>query len=483
MLAPIAEPGTADYTGCTGICMTPEDAFASLNRIAGLAPLKMPVSSGSDPIIPTPFRAATAASAALGFAASAAHEIWRLRGGEAQAIHVDLPLAAASLASFAVQRLDGKPVPRPGAANPTIGFYRGADGRWIHLHGGFPHLAARTLDLLNAKHDSESIADAVAKWNAFALEDALAHLGLCGAVARNEKEWSDSPQGKTLANTPPIMLTRIGDAPVLRLDEGEDPLDGIRVLDLTRVLAGPTCGRTLASHGADVLAIRAGRLDTIEAFELDTGHGKRLAYLDLVEPADAETLRRLARGAHVFVDSYRPGALAKLGFTAAALAHAAPGIVHVGISAYGAHGPWGERRGWEQLAQSATGIAAEQGAFASKGAPALIPAAACDYVTGYLAAAGAVAALLRRMREGGSWQVEVSLSATAQWLQSLGRVDAASAPAADWLAHTGLDGHMKSCETKRGRLDYLESAVRMSITPPRWLRPPPEPGPARWLYE
>lgn len=466
--------------------MTPEDAFASLNRIAGVAPLKMPVFAGADPIIPTPFHAATAASAALGFAASAAHEIWRLRGGEAQTIEADLRLAAASLASFAIQRLDGKPVPRPGASNPTIGFYRGADGRWIHLHGGFPHLASRTLDLLNAYNDSKSIAEAVAKWNVFALEEALAHLGQCGAVVRDEKEWRESPQGKVLANTAPITLTRIGDAPPLRLEEGEEPLDGIRVLDLTRVLAGPTCGRTLASHGADVLCVRAERLDRIETFELDTGHGKRLAYLDLAKPADAEALRRLVRGAHVFVDSYRPGALAKLGFTAAALAHAAPGIVHVSVSAYGAHGPWGARRGWEQLAQSATGIAVEQGAFASsrggeKG-PALIPAAACDYVTGYLATAGAAAALLRRMREGGSWQVEVSLSATAQWLQSLGRVDAAAVPE-NWLANAGLDGHMKSCETRRGRLDFLEPAVRMSITQPRWLRPPPEPGPAVWLYE
>ncbi len=462
--------------------MTPEDAFASLNRAAGLAPLKMPAFSGTDPVIPTPFLTAAAAASALGFAASAAHEIWRLRGGEAQRIEIDLPLAAASLASFALQRLDGKAVPRPGASNPTIGLYRAADGRWIHLHGGFPHLAARTLDLLNAKDDPGSIADAVSKWSAFALEDALAHLGLCGAVARTEREWRASPQGRALADTPPIALTRIGDAPRLQIGAGEDPLDGIRVLDLTRVLAGPTAGRTLASHGADVLAIRAERLDRIDTFELDTGHGKRLAFLDLAKPADAETLRKLVRGAHVFVDSYRPGALAKLGFTAAALAHAAPGIVHVAVSAYGAHGPWGQRRGWEQLAQSATGIAAEQGAFASPGKPALIPAAACDYVTGYLAAAGAAAALLRRMREGGSWQVEVSLSATAQWLQSLGRTDAASAPA-DWLSHTGLDGHMKSCETKRGRLDFLEPAVRMSVTPPRWLRPPPEPGPAAWLYE
>ena len=469
--------------------MAPEDFFASLNRIAGLAPLKVPSFAGADPVLPTPFRVGTAAAAALGLAASAAHELWRLRGGEAQEISLDVKLAAASLVSFALQRLDGKPVPRPGEHNPTIGFYRAGCGRWIHLHGGFPHLAARTLDLLNAKDNAESIADAVAKWNALALEDALAHLGQCGAVVRTDDEWKASAQGMALAKTPPIALTRIGDAPPLRLEEGETPLDGIRVLDLTRVLAGPTAGRTLASHGADVLSVRAERLDTIEAFDLDTGHGKRLAHLDLAKPADAESLRSLIRGAHVFVDSYRPGALAKLGFTPAALAHASPGIVHVGISAYGAHGPWGARRGWEQLAQAASGIAVEQGAYAASRAgnrrdtnPSLIPAAACDYITGYLAAAGAAAALLRRIREGGSWQVEVSLAATANWLQSLGKIDALGVPDG-WLAGAGLDGAMKSCETKRGRLDFLGPVVRMSKTQPAWLRPPPEPGPPVWLYE
>jgi len=467
--------------------MTPEDAFASLNRSVGLAPLKMPAFSGSDPVMPTPFRAATAAAVALGLAASAAHDVWRLRGGEAQTLSVDLKLAAASLVSFGIQRLDGKPVPRPGETNPTIAFYQGGDGRWIHLQGGFPHLQARTLELLNAKPDAQSIREAVAKWSAFALEDALAHLGQCGAVARTAEEWRSSPQGMALEKTPPVSLTRIGDARPLRLEKGEEPLDGIRVLDLTRVLAGPTCGRTLAAHGADVLNVRAPRLDSIEAFMLDTGHGKRLADLDLVKPADAETLRKLVRGAHVFVDSYRPGALGKLGFTPAALAHAAPGIIHVGVSAYGAHGPWGERRGWEQLAQAVTGIAMEQGAFVAarsraKPMPALIPAAACDYVTGYLAAAGAASALLRRIREGGSWKVEVSLAATAQWLQSLGRVDAAAVPDG-WLAAAGLDGHMKSCETRLGRLDYLGPVVAMSQTAPRWLRPPPDPGPAVWLYE
>jgi crotonobetainyl-CoA:carnitine CoA-transferase CaiB-like acyl-CoA transferase len=457
--------------------MSPRLAFEYLNRLTGLAPLSAPVFEGADPILSTPFRVAEGAAASLGLSAAIAAEIWRLRGGEKQSIALDLGAAAASLLSFMFVRRDGQAMPRPALDAPTVGLYRAGDGRWIHLHGGFPRQWQRTLDLLNARGERESVANAVARWNAFALEDALAYMNLCGAVVRTREEWADSPQGRVLAGTPAIVMKKIGEAPPLRLAESRMPLDGVRVLDLTRVLAGPACGRTLASYGAEVLNIRAEKLDTIELFDLDTGQGKRSAFLDLVKPADAERLRQLVRGAHVFVDSYRPGALAKLGFTPAALAHVARGITYVSVSCYGHEEPWAARRGWEQLAQSATGIAHEQGAFRNKGrdpAPALIPAAACDYVTGYLAAAGAAAALLRRIREGGSWHVQVSLSATAMWLMSLGKVDAALVPES-WTP-TGLDAYLKSCDTAAGRLDTLGPVVSMSKTPPAWRNPPPVPG-------
>lgn len=471
--------------------MTARDAFGYLNRIAGIAPLRAPSFEGDDPIVPTPFRVASAAAASAGLAASAAHEIWRLRGGASQDIAISLDAAASSLLSFTFVRQDGQAVPRPADTNPTVALYQAADGRWIHLHGGFPRLAKRTLDLLNSDNTAEAIAASVSKWNAFALEDALAFMNLCGAVVRTEEEWRATPQGALLAKTPPIVLKKIGDAPVLRLEEGRDPLTGIRVLDLTRVLAGPTVSRTLASHGAEVLSVRAEKLPTIELFDLDTGQGKHAAFLDLSKPGDAEQLRALARTGHVFVDSYRPGALSDLGVTPAALAHSSPGIIYCSVSCYGQHGPWGTRRGWEQLAQCVTGIAADQGAFVAARAgsrresvPALIPAAACDYITGYLGAAGVAAALLRRFREGGSWLVEVSLCATAMWLQSLGKVAAADVPQS-WNPGEGLDAYRQSCETTRGRLDFLGPIVRMSQTPPRWHRPPPIQGEDKpvWLAE
>jgi crotonobetainyl-CoA:carnitine CoA-transferase CaiB-like acyl-CoA transferase len=469
--------------------MTARDAFAYLNRIAGIAPLRTPTFTGDDPIIPTPFRVAEASAVSVGLAASAAHEIWRLRGGGQQEIAVDLNAAASSLVSFGLLKRDGTSVPRPAETNPTVGFYQTADNRWVHLHGGFPYLARRTLDLLNSPNTREDIAAAVSKWNGQALEDAIAFMKLSGAMVRTAEEWRHTQQGMVMADTPPIVLKRIGDAPVLRLDQAKQPLDGVRVVDLTRVLAGPTVGRTLASHGAEVLSVRAEKLPTIDVFDLDTGHGKRSTYLDLTKPGDAEQLRALARTAHVFIDSYRPGALSELGVTPAALSHSSPGIIYCAVSCYGHHGPWAGRRGWEQLAQCVTGIAVDQGAFQAARAgsrresvPALIPAAVCDYVTGYLGAAGVAAALLRRFREGGSWLVEVSLCATAMWLQSLGKIAVNDVPK-EWNPGVGLDGYWQSCQTDRGRLDFLGPVVRMSETPPRWPLPPPEQGAhkAAWI--
>lgn len=461
--------------------MTARTAFLGLNRDVGLAPLRIPEFAGSDGVAPTPFAIGPAAGAALGCAASTVHEIWRLRGGGQQQIAIDLGAVAWSLLSFSLLRLNGEPVPRPSENKPTVALHRTADDRYIHLHGGFAHLERGALNLLNADNTQASVADAVARWNARALEDALAHMNLCGAVARTAEEWRTSSQGLAMEGVAPVVLKRIGDAPPLRLGESAQPLDDIRVLDLTRVLAGPTAGRTLAAHGADVLGVRAPGLPTVDLFDLDTGHGKRSTYLDLGKPGDAEALRGLLRDAHILVDSYRPGALADRGLTPEAIAHTTPGLIYVAICCYGHRGPWAGRRGWEQLAQTATGIAWEQGAFvaARDGSrdvrPILIPAAACDYITGYLAAAGAVAALLRRIREGGSWLVEVSLTATAQWLQSLARTPGARIPAS-WERPEGLDQFFRSCETQGGRLDYLGPVVHMSQTPPGWRCPPPQPG-------
>ena len=282
---------------------------------------------------------------------------------------------------------------------------------------------------------------------------------------------------------PIVELLRIDDAepqpmPGPRADEsGARPLRGVRVLDLTRVLAGPTCARTLAEHGAEVLHVRSPRLPFIEPFVIDTNAGKRSCHLDLDDGADAARLRDLVRGADVFSQSYRGGALERRGFGVAELARLRPGIIAVSMDCYGHDGPWRSRPGWEQLAQTVSGMAHEQGGTERAE---IVPAAATDYTTGILAATGVLRALARRAAEGGSWHVRVSLARTAMWLQSLPRAPEGAVPSG--LDHAVLRAHEIEMATAWGALRRLGPVLRMSETPPSWELPPAPLGshPASW---
>jgi len=429
---------------------------------------------GSDPVLKTPFPAGEAAAVARGLAGCAAARVHELRGGDAQRVEVDVVAAAASLLGFVFQRVPGVDIRRYWA--PSTAIYPARAGRHIHLHGGFPHLARGLVGLLGCGDDADSIARAVAARDAFELEDEIAAAGLCAAVVRSPAEWTAHEQGRALAPLAAVSIERIGDAPPEPLPPGSRPLDGVRVLDLTRVLAGPTCGRTLAEHGADVLRVSAPALPSIEPFVIETGRGKRNAFLDLEVESERARLLALARAADVVTQSHRPGSLARRGLGPEALVAERPGLVYVSVDCYGPVGPWAGRAGWEQLAQAASGIAWVQGGATS---PALIPAAATDYTTGYLAAYGAATALARRATEGGSWHVHASLSRTALWLLRAGAtLDPSAASGVGDVAalQHELDSHW-------GRLTQLRPALRMERTPPRCDRPPSPLGTHRpeWL--
>jgi crotonobetainyl-CoA:carnitine CoA-transferase CaiB-like acyl-CoA transferase len=233
------------------------------------------------------------------------------------------------------------------------------------------------------------------------------------------------------------------------------------------VLAGPTCARTLAEHGAEVLHVRSPRLPSIEPFVVDTNPGKRSCFLDLEDGDARARLRELVRGADVFSQGYRSGALERRGFGAQQLAALRPGIIAVSINCYGHEGPWAGRPGWEQLAQTASGMAHEHG---GTDPASIVPAAVNDYVTGHLAALGVLCALARRAREGGSWHVRASLTRTAMWVQSLPRVPGAAIPSG--LDPAVLAAHQIEMDTAWGRLTRLGPVLRMSDTPPRWDLPP-----------
>jgi crotonobetainyl-CoA:carnitine CoA-transferase CaiB-like acyl-CoA transferase len=443
-----------------------QDRLDEILRAGGLAlPPEASVEiEGRDPILGARYPIGEVAAVALAAAGAAAADLWHQRTGVAQTARVDVRAAAASLLGFAHLRVATKPMARINESNPTVALYECADDRWIHLHGGFPRLRHGTLDVLGCDDDAASIAAAVRPWRADALEDALAARGLCGAVARTTREWAAHPQGPALAALPAVEVIRAGECEPKPLASGDRPLAGVRVLDLTRVLAGPACGRALAEHGAEVLHIASPNLPAIELFDIETGHGKRSAYLDLDDADGPERLRALIGGADVFVDGFRDGALARRGFGAEDVIAMRPGIVHVAINCYGHVGPWRGRPGWEQLAQSVTGIAAEQGA---PGPPRLVPAAACDYTTGYLAAYGTMIALARRAQEGGSWLVRASLCQTAMWIARLGT-------AYDPSAATGVGDTsdlLMTTATPFGDITHLRPATHLSSTPPRWDRP------------
>jgi crotonobetainyl-CoA:carnitine CoA-transferase CaiB-like acyl-CoA transferase len=247
------------------------------------------------------------------------------------------------------------------------------------------------------------------------------------------------------------------------------PLTGIRVLDLTRILAGPVAGRTLAAYGADVMLVNAPNLPNIEAI-IDTSRGKLSAHVDLSTDAGCATLRDLVRDANIFIQGYRPDGIAARGFGPQQLARLRPGIVCVSLSAYGHLGPWSNRRGFDSLVQTATGFNHAEGE-AFGGPPRALPMQILDFASGFLMAFGAQAALLHQAREGGSWHVRISLARTGDWLRQLGRIpNGTTAPKPD------LESLLKTYESGYGRLVALPHAARFSATPPHWSRPSMPPG-------
>ena len=303
------------------------------------------------PVLATTFPIGARAAGALGACGVAAALLWRDRTGQDQTVDVDARRAEVSLVSFAVQRLDGAATPRTAEGRPLVALYECGDGRWIHLHGAFPRLAERTVQVIGGDVDADAaeVARRVAAFDAPALEDALAAVGACGAMVRSADEWAVHPQRSAISPLGRVSIEKIADGPVVPVGDGLRPLGGVRVLDLTRVLAGPACARLLAEHGADVLHVNGDHLDNVPAFVIDTGHGKRSTSLDLRRDADVDLLRALVADGDVFSQGFRSGALERRGFGPAQLAELNPGIIAVTINCYGDTGPWRERPGWEQL--------------------------------------------------------------------------------------------------------------------------------------
>ena len=451
------------------------DALRTILPIAGWPEERaraVEITGGADPVLPTPFRIGAAGAAALAATGLAAADLWELRTGRRQEVGVDLRQAVASLRSGHYLQVNGATVRNE--RNPVMGMYPAKNGRWSYVHANFPNHRAAALRVLGCEENREAVRQAVARWDALELEEAIITAGGAGGMVRSMAEWAQHPQAAAIASLPLLEIVKISDSPPEKLPEGDRPLSGIRVLDLTRVLAGPTCARTLAEHGADVLKITASHIAARDDKEYDTGHGKLSARLDLRQRRDLETLHGLVREGDVFSQGYRPGTLANRGLSPEELARLRPGLVYVSLCAFSHKGPWASRRGFDTVVQNVSGITTRQGElFPGAGpGPQFYPVSAIDYLTGYLMAFGAMVALARRAREGGSWLVRISLAQTGRWLVDRGEVPAASLKdVPKEIPQADIDRWSVDSDTPVGRLRHLGPTVQLSETPPYWARP------------
>ena len=371
------------------------------------------------------------AIACVGISLLAGASLQEARSGGRPLPELDAGHAIAAVRSESLLRHGGEPA-GPGFA-PLSRFWPAADG-WVRTHANYPWHREALLEALGTAGgtadpadradpagaadpaDVEAVARAIAASSARELEERISAAGGVAAAVRTRDEWLSLPQGRTVAAQPLIAGGRAGDAPPRRRGDGALPASGVRVLDMTRVIAGPVCTRFLAALGADVLRLDPPNRPEMPLSALDGLLGKRSALLDANTAEGRARLHELLGDADVLVHGYRPGALDRFGLTPEALIERHPGLVVVCLTAWGSRGPWGNRRGFDSIVQAASGIAMVESP--DGGRPGALPCQLLDHGTGYLCAAAVLDALRRQSGDGGSYTRELSLARTAHWLLS-----------------------------------------------------------------
>ena len=469
--------------GISGAPPGPVDIHTALVRLleaGGLDALCADVAiTGDDASLVSPHRLPTAMGVAIAAQAAAIAQIWRMRTGREQKVSVDLAAAAYALNPGEHLRQNGYPVTvRFVFQEPGNGFFRASNG-WIYMAHGSPRLRNGLLDVLQCANTKQAIGKAVAQWDASELEPICQERGLPMVMVRSPAQWRAHPHARFLAGRPVIEIERIADGAPMPFGAAERPLQGIRVLENTHILAGPGIGRCLAEQGADVLRISPPRTSDPINFMIDTGFGKRAAFLDLDAAADIDRYKTLAAEADVVVQSLRPGTMERRGLGWHELAAASrKGMVYVSVSCYGGEqGPWSRYVGYDPIAQAATGISVDEG---GPEAPRVVPShLLADYLTAYLGTFGALAGLIRRARDGGSYHVRISLAQTCMWVQDLGPNVSRSVPGQGARAQPRI----LTMDSPFGELTYLAPVAQFSETAAYWDKPPVPLGASRaeWL--
>ncbi|MEZ4288159.1 MAG: CoA transferase [Polyangiales bacterium] len=411
--------------------MTSDTARSMLSDI-GLA-LDLPSESMErvefigDESLPSCFAVTDLAVASIGAANLALSELLG-RVGRAPNVTVDRRLSSLWF-GFSIQP-QGWQIPP--VWDPIAGDYRTSDG-WIKLHTNAPHHKAAALRVLDCEAEKAVVANAVAAWRGDELETAIVHEGGCAAALKSEAQWEMHPQGAAVSNEPLVISEHVKEVKNEKWSpSAKRPLHGLKVLDLTRVLAGPIATRFLAGYGADVLRIDPPDWDEPNVVP-EVTLGKRCARLDLHDSADRQTFERLLSDADIFVHGYRADALGRLGYDATARQAIRPGLIDVSLNAYGHSGPWAGRRGYDSLVQLSSGIADRGMKWRVSDVPVSLPVQALDHATGYLIAAAVVRAVIDRLDGGDLLRARLSLARTSALLRSYpsGRFDGSFEPVSE----------------------------------------------------
>lgn len=383
--------------------------LTSLQAALGLPPT--PIAFIGRGALPSAFTVTDLACASLAAAGQAVSELIRQQSGELPTVAVDRRLA--SFWFSASIRPIGWQVPP--LWDPVAGDYATADG-WIRLHTNAPHHRAAAERVLGACADRAAMAAQVEKWTSTALEQAVVAANGCAAEMRSWTQWQQHPQGRAVNAEPLVHFAEQADGKALAWQgSAARPLAGIKVLDLTRVLAGPTASRFLAGLGADVLRIDSPTWNEPGVVPEMT-LGKRCARLDLHDAADRALFESLLKDADLLLHGYRADALEHLGFGLERRQQLAPGLIDVSLNAYGWSGPWRNRRGFDSLVQMSSGIAEAGQRWKQADKPTPLPVQALDHATGYLMAASALRLLTARLAQGQGGSARLSLARTAKLL-------------------------------------------------------------------
>jgi hypothetical protein len=440
---------------------------AMTESLVGKQATESNVSFSGSGSLPSVFPVSDFAAAAVGAAGLAVADFMTAAFGTRPHVEVDRRLASLWF-GFSIRPIDWA---LPAPWDPIAGDYRTADG-WIRLHTNAPHHRDAALSVLGVAADRQAVVAAVARWKAQDLETAIVGNKGCAAAMRSLSEWQTHPQGLAVTQEPLIDTRATGEfAKPVSVSTCDRPLRGVRVLDLTRVLAGPVATRFLAGLGAEVLRIDPPTWDEPGVVP-DVTLGKRCARLDLRDAGDRTRLIELLRQADVLVHGYRSDALENLGLGTRLRRETRPGLVDVALNAYGWTGPWRYRRGFDSLVQMSVGIADAGMRTLGRDRPIPLPVQALDHATGYLLAAAAVRGLRERLETGRGFEGRISLARVAELL--------IGAPIAEIAGDLGAaeetDWSHADEATDFGRARRLRSPIVIGTTPLQWDRPAPRLG-------